>query len=91
MGGGGRGGLRGIGGGMTPHLGFGVHMLTICAQRLQEPHKSSIFTGVGCWTGCVYSSKSIERFELAFGKLLGEIEPEFVQNLKGLVDFEVRT
>ncbi len=37
------------------------------------------------------STKSIERFELAFGKLLGEIVPEFVRNLKGLVDFEVRT
>jgi hypothetical protein len=37
------------------------------------------------------SSKSIERFEFAFGNLLGETEPEFVQNLKGLVDFEVRT
>ncbi len=85
------GGLRGIGGGMTPHLRFGVHMLTICAQRLQEPHKSSKFRGVGCWAGCVYSSKSIERFEFAFGKLLGEIEAEFVRNLKGLVDFEVRT
>ncbi len=85
MGGGGRGGLRGIGGGMTPHLGFGVHMLTICA------HKSSIFRGVGCWAGCVYSSKSIERFEFAFQKLLGKIEVQFVRNLKGLVDFEVRT
>ncbi len=81
----------GIGGGMTPHLGFGVHVLTICAQRLQEPHKSSIFRGVGCWAGCVYSSKPIERFEFAFGKLLGEIKAEFVRNLKGLVDFEVRT
>jgi hypothetical protein len=30
-------------------------------------------------------------FEFDFGKLLGEIEPEFVRNLKGLVDFEVRT
>jgi hypothetical protein len=76
---------------MTPHLGFGVHVLTICAQRLQEPHKSSIFIWVGCWAGCVYSSKLIERFELAFGKLLGEIEAEFVPNLKGLADFEVRT
>jgi hypothetical protein len=76
---------------MTPHLGFGVPMLTICAQNLHEPHKSSIFRGVGCWAGCVYSSKSIERFEFAFRKLLGEIEAEIVQNLKGLVDFEVRT
>jgi hypothetical protein len=91
--GGGRGGLRGTGGGMTPHLGFGVQMLTICAQNLHEPHKSSIFRGVGCWagSGCVYSSKSIERFEFAFRKLLGEIEAEFVRNLKGLVNFEVRT
>jgi hypothetical protein len=75
---GGRGGLRGIGGGMTPHLGFGVHMLAICAQNLHEPHKSSIFRGVGCCAGCVYSSKSIERFEFTFRKLLGEIEAEFV-------------
>ncbi len=45
--GGRKGGLRGIGVGMTPHLGFGVHMLTICAQNLHEPHKSSIFRGVG--------------------------------------------
>ncbi len=37
------------------------------------------------------SSKSIERIEFAFGKLLGETEPEFVRNLKGLVDFEIRT
>jgi hypothetical protein len=29
----------------------------------------------------------MERFEFAFGKLLGEIEAEFVRNLKGLVDF----
>jgi hypothetical protein len=28
-------------------------------------------------------------FEFAFRKLLGEIEAEFVRNLKGLVDFEV--
>jgi hypothetical protein len=35
--------------------------------------------------------KSIERFEFAFRKLLGEIKAEFVQNLKGPVDFEVRT
>ncbi len=33
----------------------------------------------------------IERFEFAFRKLLGEIEAEFVRNLKCLVDFEVRT
>ncbi len=46
---------------------------------------------MGCWAGCVYSSKSIERFELAFQKLLSEIEAEFVRNMKGLVDFEVRT
>jgi hypothetical protein len=85
------GGLRGIGGGMTPHLGFGVHMLTICAQNLHEQHKSSIFRGVGCWAGCVYSSKSIERLEFAFRKLLGEVEAEFVRHLKGLFDFEVRT
>ena len=45
----------------------------------------------GCWAGCVYSSKSIERFEFAFRKLLGEIEAEFVRNLKCLIDFEVRT
>jgi hypothetical protein len=66
-------------------------MLTICVQNLHEPHKSSIFRGVGCWAGCVYYSKSIERFEFAFRKLLGEIEAEFVRNLKGLVDFEVQT
>jgi hypothetical protein len=47
-GGGRKGGLRGIGGGMTPHLGFGVHMLAICAQNLHEVHKSSIFRGMGC-------------------------------------------
>jgi hypothetical protein len=78
--GGEEGGLSGIGGGMTPHLGFGVHMLTICAQNLHESHKSSIFRGVGCWAGCVYSSKSIERFEFAFRKLLSEIKAEFVRN-----------
>ncbi len=89
--GGRKGGLRGIRGGMTPHLGFGVHMLTICAQNLHEPHKSSIFRGVGCWVGCIYSLKLIECFEFSFQKLLGEIEAEFVRNLKGLVDFEVRT
>ncbi len=62
-----------------------------CAQNLHEPHKSMIFRGVGCWAGCVYSSKLIERFRFAFRKLLGEIEAEFVRNLKCLVDFEVRT
>jgi hypothetical protein len=74
-----------------PHLGFGVHMLIICAQNLYEPHKSSIFRGVSCWAGCVCSSKLIECYEFAFRKLLGEIEAEFVRNLKGLVDFEVLT
>jgi hypothetical protein len=29
-------------------------------------------------------------FEFDFGKLLGEIEFEFLQNLKDLVEFEVR-
>jgi hypothetical protein len=53
--GGGRWGLRGIGGGMTPHLGFGVHVLTICAQNLHESHKSSIFRRVGLLGGvCIF-------------------------------------
>jgi hypothetical protein len=82
------GGPRGIGGGMTSHLGFRVHMFTICAQKVQKLHNSSLFRGVG--EVCIFLE--IDRaFEFAFGKLLGEIEPEFVRNLKGLVDFEVRT
>ncbi len=49
---------------------------------------------LGGWAdgaGCVYSLKSIERFEFAYRKLLGEIDAEFVRNLKVLVDFEVQT
>jgi hypothetical protein len=66
--------------------------LTRCSTHVpKEPHKSSLFWGVGCWAGCVLSLKLIEHLEFAFGKLLGKIEPEFVRNLKGLVDFEVRT
>jgi hypothetical protein len=37
------------------------------------------------------SSKAIDLDRHRFGKLLGETEPEFVQNSKGLVDFELRT
>jgi hypothetical protein len=45
--GGRRGGLRGIGGGVTPHLQFQVHMLTICFKRVQNPHFLGIFRGGG--------------------------------------------
>jgi hypothetical protein len=38
--------------------------------------------------GCVYSSKLIERSSSIFGKLLGEIEFEFLRNLKFEFEFE---
>jgi hypothetical protein len=59
---------------MTSVLEFGVQMFNRCS--------------IGC--GCVYSSKSIERSSLIFGKLLGEIELEFLRNSKYLVEFEDR-
>ncbi len=40
--------------------------------------------------GCVYSSKSVERSSSNFGKLLGEIEFEFLRNSKYLVELEDR-
>ncbi len=36
-----KGGLRGIGGGMTSHLEFWVQMFTICAQKSPETTHSS--------------------------------------------------
>ncbi len=65
-------------------------MFNTCAQRLQKPHNFNLFRGVGRWAGCVYSSKAIALDRDRFWKLLGETELQFVQNLKGLVDFEVR-
>jgi hypothetical protein len=53
--GGRKGGLRGIGGGMTSHLEFWVQMFTICAQKSPETTHSSLFRGLA---GCIYS---IER------------------------------
>ncbi len=50
-----------------------------------------ILGGRAVGAGCVYSSRSIERFEFVYRKLLGEIDAEFVRNLKVLVDFDVRT
>jgi hypothetical protein len=44
---GGRGGLRGIGGGMISHLELRVQMFTICAQNSPETTHSSLFWGVG--------------------------------------------
>jgi hypothetical protein len=84
----GAGGKRG---GMTSLLKFWVQMCDHVGPKVQNTSLTRIFRGWAAKAGCVYSSKSIERFEFAFGKLLVEIEPEFVQNLKGLVDFEVQT
>ncbi len=50
-----------------------------------------ILGGWAVGAGCVYSSRSIEPFEVVYRKLLGEIDAEFVQNSKVLVNFEVRT
>ncbi len=63
-------------------------MFYTCAQRVQKPYNSSLFRGVGRWAGCVYSSKEILLDRNRFWKLLGETEPEFVRNLKGLGDFD---
>ncbi len=62
--------LRGIGDGMTSH-----HMLTHAPKESRNHTNLAYFGVVGCWAGCVLSSKSIERIEFAFGKLLGELEP----------------
>jgi hypothetical protein len=58
--------------------------------KTPETTQFSLFRGVGRWAWCVYSSKAIALDRNRFWKLLGETEPEFVGNLKGLVDFEVR-
>jgi hypothetical protein len=86
--GGGRGGLRGIGSGMTSHREFWVQMFTICAHKSPETTHSSLFRGVG--GVCIFLEIN-RAFEFGFGKLLGEIEfNKFLQNLKYLVVFEVR-
>jgi len=47
-----------------------------------------ILGGWAVGAGCVYSSSSFEPFEVVYQKLLGEVDAEFVRNLKVLVDFE---
>ncbi len=64
-------------------LEFWVQMFIICAQKSPETTHSSLFGGVG--GVCMFL-----EIEFGFGKLLGEIEFEFLRNLKYLVVFEVR-
>jgi hypothetical protein len=51
------GGGRGDGGGVTSLLEFRVQMSTICVQNSQNNTLSRLFRGVGCWAGCVFSSR----------------------------------
>ena len=52
-------------------------------KRVQKPHILAYLGGVG--GVCMFL-----EIEFGFGKLLGEIEFEFLRNLKYLVVFEVR-
>jgi hypothetical protein len=71
--------------------------LTRCSPHVpKESTNHTILAYFGRWAVgrgvyCVLSLKAIELDRNCFGKLLGEIEPEFVRNLKGHVDFELRT
>ncbi len=88
---GGRGGLRGgrwdREGGMTSLLEFRVQMFTICFQKSPKTTHSRSFRGVG--GVCIFLELD-RAIEIIFGKLLGEIEFEFLGNLKYLVEFEER-
>ncbi len=43
-----------------------------------KPHKLGFLGGWAVGAGFVYSSRSIERFEFAYRKLIREIDAEFV-------------
>jgi hypothetical protein len=75
--GGAEGRKRGRGGDdLSPGIsGADVHQMF---QKIQNNTLSSLFRGGGRRAGCVYSSKSIERSSSIFGKILGEIEFEFL-------------
>jgi hypothetical protein len=61
-------------------------------HRVQKPHLLEIFRGGdGVCTRVLYSCiRGAGGFEFDFGKLLSEIEFEFLQNSKYLVEFEDR-
>ncbi len=74
-------------GGMTSHLAFRVQMFIMCFQKSPKTTLSRLFRGVG-WV-CIFLELD-RAIEIIFGKLLGEIEFEFLRNLKYLVEFEER-
>ncbi len=88
----GRGGGRGGDGGAEGDRGWDDNTCSTHVPKISMYHTNlGILGGWAVGRGVFIPRNSIERFEFAFRKLLGEIEAEFVQNLKCLVDFEVRT